>query len=288
MKVIFLLVTAFIFDNCCIAQQPRYTPKKFVNSLDTSEFKYIISKESGFNRTFVLTRATYYDLDDDSTTYMKFTDSVLICIEGEVKNRKRNGIYTFSLFDLNNHSKKYKIWEQTFKDDQLNGPWRTYTLRGVIVSIDMYKKNLPNGLSRTFWIDGKTLMEETEYLADPANYVTRTYYDNQILKSEISYIQGKLNGVCKKYYDNGKIQEYAEFKDDDFHGIRKYFYDNGQIWIEQTYKNGKYLDVIANYTKDGIKRNPGTLKNGNGTIIFYDEDGSIRETQTFVNGNLSK
>ena len=258
-----------------------------MNYLDTSEFKYVIPNSNGFQRTYILTRATYYDLDDDSTTYMKFTDSVLICIEGVMKNKKREGVFTFSLFDIIDHSKKYKIWEQTFKNDELNGPWRHFTLRGGLVSIDTYKKGNLNH-SRTYWIDGKSLLEEADYSKDQLTYFFKNYYENQKIKSELSYMNGKLNGVCKKYYDNGKIQEYAEFKDDVFDGIRKYYYDSGQLWIEQTYKEGKYMDVIANYTRDGIKRDPGTLKKGYGTIIYYNEDGSVRETETIINGVLSK
>jgi antitoxin component YwqK of YwqJK toxin-antitoxin module len=41
---------------------------------------------------------------------------------------------------------------------------------------------------------------------------------------------------------------------------------------------------VANYTEDGQKRDAGTLRNGNGTIIFYDEDGTVREVREYVNG----
>jgi antitoxin component YwqK of YwqJK toxin-antitoxin module len=50
------------------------------------------------------------------------------------------------------------------------------------------------------------------------------------------------------------------------------------------YKNGKSWKVISNFDNKGNKRNPGTLNNGNGTLILYNEDGSIRETLTYKNG----
>jgi antitoxin component YwqK of YwqJK toxin-antitoxin module len=89
----------------------------------------------------------------------------------------------------------------------------------------------------------------------------------------------------KKYYDNGTSQEVAEFKDGKFNGVRKYFYPNGQLWIEQTYRNGKSWTVVANYTDKGQKRDAGTLHDGNGTIIFDNEDGTARETKTYMNGD---
>ena len=49
-------------------------------------------------------------------------------------------------------------------------------------------------------------------------------------------------------------------------------------------KNGRCWNVIANYKEDGQKRNPGTLKDGNGTVILYNDDDSIREIETYING----
>ena len=50
-------------------------------------------------------------------------------------------------------------------------------------------------------------------------------------------------------------------------------------------KNGKPWNAIANYTAGGQKRDPGTLKNGNGTILLYDDDGSVRETLRYIGGD---
>jgi hypothetical protein len=46
--------------------------------------------------------------------------------------------------------------------------------------------------------------------------------------------------------------------------------------------------VVANYDSKGNKRDPGTLKEGNGTIILYDDDATIREVVIFKNGVLQK
>lgn len=283
---LFLIFALNAIFNITYAQQPRYTPKKFLKALDTTEFKYVIPKKEGFSRTYISSGITIWDLDDDSTTFIKANDSAIICIEGNMKNNKRNGVFSFYLIDDYEHSKRYKVYEQTFKNDELDGQWRTYNLRGGLVSFKTFKNGLLSGLSRDFWIDGSTVMNETNYKEDELTYIEKSFFSNKNIKSEFSYRNGKLNGPCKKYYESGKIQEYVEFKDDNFHGTRKYFYENGQIWIEQTYLEGKSWSVVGNYTQDGIKRNPGTLNNGNGTIIFYNEDGSVRETQIFNKGVL--
>ena len=105
---------------------------------------------------------------------------------------------------------------------------------------------------------------------------------------EVPYENGKITGVGKKYYESGGLKEVAEFRDAKFHGLRKYYYPNGQLWIEQIYKEGKSWTVVANYTESGQKRDAGTLKNGNGTVIFYNEDGSVRDVLTYVDGEEKK
>ena len=53
-------------------------------------------------------------------------------------------------------------------------------------------------------------------------------------------------------------------------------------------QSGKAWTVIANYDSSGKARNPGTLKEGNGTIIFYEADGTIRESVSYINGEPVK
>jgi antitoxin component YwqK of YwqJK toxin-antitoxin module len=93
-----------------------------------------------------------------------------------------------------------------------------------------------------------------------------------------------LNGVGREFYENGQLTEEVNFNNDKFHGTRKYFYPNGHLWIEQVFKDGLDWEIVANYTEDGKRRDAGTLKNGNGTVIYYNEDGTVREVSTFVQG----
>jgi antitoxin component YwqK of YwqJK toxin-antitoxin module len=270
------------------AQQPRYTFKKFVALVDTIEFKRITPVKDGFQRTYILTDATILDLDDDSTTYIKGNTHALLCFEGNVKNSKREGILSVYLIDSLDHSKRYRIWEQTYSNDKLNGEWKTYTLRGTLSSFATFKDDSLNGISRSFWIDGKSIMEETEYFNGRNKYILREYYQNGKLESEIPHANGEPDGAGKKYYNTGVLKESVELRNGKFDGVRKYYYPNGQLWIEQTYKEGKSWDVLGNYTENGQSRDAGTLRNGNGTIIFYNEDGTVRETITYVNGDPVK
>ncbi len=42
--------------------------------------------------------------------------------------------------------------------------------------------------------------------------------------------------------------------------------------------------IIFNFTLNGERSNPETLKNGTGTLNLYDPDGELRETEEYVNG----
>ena len=42
--------------------------------------------------------------------------------------------------------------------------------------------------------------------------------------------------------------------------------------------------VIANYDDRGVACDAGNAKDGDGRIIFYNEDGTVRETISYKNG----
>lgn len=233
---------------------------RFVRDEDAVELKAVKPAADGFSRTYEMEAVQVYDLDADSTTYVMNRQLVMLCVEGQLKDNKREGVFSFYLTDKSDQRKRYKIREQTFANNKLNGPSRIYTLRGGLVKIQTFKNDSLNGLNRTYWIDGKTIMDEREYVNGQNRYIQRTYYKNGKVESEISYENGHLNGVMKQYYPGG------------------------QLSVEQVYKAGKSWEIRGNFTAKGQRRKAGTLRNGNGTIIYYNDDGTVREVKTFVNG----
>ncbi len=280
-----ILILGLLFSNISFGQQPPYKFKKFVSSIDTTEFKIVQPLNgNGYLKTYIQTGTLIWDISDDNSTFIKGNVDVLICIEGQMKNGKRDGVFTMYLIDSIDHNKKYRIGEQTFANDKLNGEWKTYTLKQTLVHLETFKDDSIAGITRNYAIDGKTITSEFDYIKVNDKYIERQYFKNGKIASETPYEHNAITGIGKKYYESGVILEITELKNGDFNGTRKYFYPNGQLWIEQIYKDGKSWTVIANYTDKGQKRDAGTLKNGNGTVIFYNEDGSIREVKNFING----
>jgi len=283
-KIILIILFIIALSFSGNTQQPKYTQKYFVSYHDTVLFKPIVPKGEGLVRSFITANPEVWDTDDNNTTYIKAGVKALICIEGLYKNDKREGLFSFYLIDSFDHSKRYKIWEQDFINNQLNGKWKTFTLIGTIVRYQTFKNDSLNGVSRDYWIDGKTIMDKREYFNGRNKFIIRKYYKTGNVKQETMIENGTLNGPAKEFYEDGKIMEEVYFKNGEYDKTRKYYFPNGQLWIEQEYKNGLRWNVIANYDEKGNKRNAGTLKNGNGTVILYNEDGTVSETLTYKNG----
>lgn len=268
-----------------LTQQPKYTRKYFVSYQDTNSFKPIVPKKNGFVRTFIISSPEIWDTDDANTTHVKGSvQTALICIEGNYENGKRNGLFTFFLIDSFDHLKRYKLYEQDYVNNKLTGLWKHFNLKGIVIRYQTYKNDSLNGIARDFWIDGKTIMDEREYFNGSNKFIARRYYENGKLKQEMTIENGILNGPGKKFYEDGKPQEEIFFTNGELDKTRKYYHPNGQLWIEQEYKIGLHWNVISNYDEKGNKRDAGTLKNGNGTVIFYNDDGTVRETVSYKDG----
>jgi len=283
-KLFFINLILTVFSSTIFGQQPKWTQKHFVSSFDTSEFKITNPKNNGFLRTYILSQPQIVDIDDDSTTYIKGSVTALLCFEGQKINHKRNGIFNVYLIDSADHSKRYKIWEQEYSNDKLNGKWKVFTLHGTLTSYQTFKNDSLNGTAINYWIDGKSIIQEVNYFNGHGKYIQKNYFKNGKVEDETTYINGVPNGQTKEYYSDGVLKREVVLKDGVPNGLFKYYYPSGKIWIEQEMKNGLAWKVIANYTENGQKRNAGTLKDGNGTIILYNEDGSIRETEIYKNG----
>jgi antitoxin component YwqK of YwqJK toxin-antitoxin module len=94
----------------------------------------------------------------------------------------------------------------------------------------------------------------------------------------------KLHGTSRYYFDNGALQLEAECKDDKLHGRTTEYYRNKQIQTQCVYNENRLVKIIFLYDSTGNPLNYGTLKDGNGILINYYPDGTVREKGGFKNG----
>lgn len=266
-----------------MAQPPRYTIKHLLSANDGTFKDVNAAQKDGKSISYVETSVVLLDIADDNSTTIKISGQTLLCFEGAWKNGKKEGQFNVFVIDSIHRQHRYKIWEQQYKNNQLNGEWRQYTLRGTLATVRTFQNDSAKGIARDYGIDG-TIKEEREYLGSSTHYVQHILYPNGKIEKTLTIQNDRRNGPGRHFYPDGKVMEEVNFKDDNFHGTRKYFYPNGQLWIEQIYKDGLSWEVVSNFTEDGKRRDAGTLRNGNGTIIFYNENGSVRKVSTFSNG----
>ena len=162
-----------------------------------------------------------------------------------------------------------------------------------------YKTRLPNGQGKVKLEivqegDKKILKHYAEegYLQEAGVIDSSGKYNGEFIQY---YKSGKINvqgfykaetpyGAWKEYYENGKLMASYNYVSGQMNGSYKYYYDNGQLWTERIYKEGKLLEAVANNNIKGTPLNKGSLKNGNGTLNVYGEEGKLLETINYVGG----
>lgn len=281
-SILFLFLVFAIFDEA-LSQDVEHWKVRFQNVYDETKCKANIS-DNEWSYSFIKAMPTLWYTVDSSDLYQKFTDSFLVKVEGQMKDGKREGVFIYSLIEKK-AQKLIRLYEQTFKNDELTGLWKSYSLNGRLVLSNNYLKGRQIGLQQSFRADGRTLLNETELNSDD-NTIVREFYSSGKLMTETPYLRGKTHGVGKKFYENGKLEDRIEFKYGEMEGIRRYYHDNGQLWAEQQYFADRPWTILGNYDKNGKKREGGTLNDGTGSIIFYNDDNTIREVLNYRNGNL--
>jgi antitoxin component YwqK of YwqJK toxin-antitoxin module len=271
------LILSFTIE---LTGQMQPTIKKHATKDDSVLFAPILPKKSGFIRTFL---HVPFNIDKKGI-YLDNTNSIVICVEGHLKKGKREGIFTQYVYDSLDLKKRYKLAEQLYESNKLNGLSKTFDLSGRLIMQNNFAKDSLNGLSLFYYPDGITVWKEVLYNMGSQNFIERIFDKMGNLRSVTPNKNNVPNGQGRQYYPNGNLMDEVFLIDDVPNGIRTYYYPNGTKWFEQELKNGMPWNAISNFSSTGQLRDPGTLKDGNGTLIYYNEDNSVREVLTFKNG----
>lgn len=196
--------------------------------------------------------------------------------QGNFKNDKRNGEWNF--IGTNDTLQQKGIYSNGMKE----GTWEAYYSNGALSCTMPYKNGKKNGLFKGFYING-TVSFEIPYTDNNISGISSHYYKNGKIFSEEIYQGDTLNGISKEYYENGvlKIKKYMKGKNID--SVYLSYYDNGSLWGHLVYKNGTIYNVVSYLARDGKPLNSGTLKDGTGTMRFYDLEGTIKSEETYTN-----
>lgn len=221
-------------------------------------------------------------------------------MEGCLVEGKRQGLWTF--FDQSN--KVYVVGN--FENDLKEGLWKALhiNLKGDTICLNevVYRNDLPEGMVKEYFSTGQKYREafyefgklngyETLYArSDTASVVVQQqlylnglpegpkteFRDNHDYVNEF-YACGQLHGKCK--FNTKEI----EFNNGKLHGVYSEQYYNGVIACEIEFRNNKPWTSISAHDITGRTLNPGTLHEGNGTLIVYDDSGKVKSEFEYQN-----
>lgn len=149
----------------------------------------------------------------------------------------------------------------------------------------IYKGNKVDGYSRDFYDDGtinvikfykngkeqakiEQRLKNNKLVLNNGNGTFYTFYPNGSTKTESEHRLGKRDGKTSWYYENGQLDQTIIYK------------------YDENLTEGLRWEVLSSFDENGKPREKGTLKNGNGTIILYDNNGKKSGVMNIQNGIL--
>ena len=303
-----------LFSNAVAAQNfGCYDIPEDVNSYNQYDMSYHFNEGYNFsilsnvdwdvyepNRCVDGWRQYYFANEEYKTSWLK--------MEGLVENGKREGIWIF--YDNKYFSKPGVCFKGTYVHDKKEGLWvgyyTSYNGDSIALFEVFFKNDLPQGQVKEYFDNGhlyRTAFYEDGILNGGQiwYYDSDTLGDKGIMKKE-NYVHGQLEGERLEYSSGGypEVREFfskglrdgncyysfggkteIQFERGKMNGVYKRSNYDGIILYELECRNGMpYIAICAHDDKENVL-NPGTLKNGNGTLIQYGSDGIARTVFTY-------
>lgn len=161
-------------------------------------------------------------------------------------------------FSLEWYDNGQKKCEGDYKNAKQDGPWTSWHENGKKSRQAIFKQDRPEGR-------------------------TEEWYENGQKKTEANWRDGRLNGTTNRWYKNGLKKDEVFLKNGIPHGLSTRWYENGQMHTEVNYKSGKLISAFV-WKPNGEKCPVSNLKDGDGIMISYNEDGTERSRTTFKSG----
>ncbi len=226
---------------------------------------------------------TYFLIDSTPTRYKAW---YLLYAEGDFKNNKREGEWTFYVIE-DKTFKKIKQKTVEYIDGKEIGNYTYFFPDKSIASTGFSVNGLKERTETAYYEDG-SLYGKRPFSKGKRNGLFVHYYRNQVIMEKVEYENDSLHGISLIYYPDGQLKESCKFINGKFDGVYQYYYENGQLWVERIYKNGLIQSVTGSYDMNGNARDKGTLVDGNGTVNFYTLEGKLYLIRTYENGKEVK
>ena len=212
----------------------------------------------------------------------RITAHYLIYGEGQYLDGKREGLWhCYTIVDKTFKHLPYK--EVTYVNGVEQGPV-TYSYPDGRKGFEgTYVNGELEGGAEMFYENGSVHTSFFHLRGAIEGEMTGYRSDGQ-LKFIKHYVNDTLEGSYIRYYPDGQVEEKLTYAAGVIDGPYHYYHQNGQLWVEWLYDKGKPMNVTGSYDAQGARRDPGTLKDGNGTLLQYDDSGKVYLVKTFKDG----
>lgn len=132
--------------------------------------------------------------------------------------------------------------------------------------------------------DSLRLVSDCEYKFGLQHGTTIVYYPEGKKRAEYNFVMDNMEGKQRSFRKSGALLAVYMTHEGDYDGTMTIYHDNGKVWTRRIYVNGLLWNVEMNNDANGNPMNKGTIKNGTGTMLRYDEKGKLIYTYEFLNG----
>lgn len=161
--------------------------------------------------------------------------------------------------------------------------WYYYDTDGNLTEISYLKDGLKDSTSTLYYPTGEVKAIGT-FREGRAEGMIKSFYKDGTSQSDCHYKNGRKDSVQVYYYPNGEISYIGLMLNGKREGTHVYKHENGKIWQEIIFRNDLPWTVLTNYDPDGKAVPMGTLKDGNGTLYIYEENGKLKAVEEYKKG----
>ena len=163
---------------------------------------------------------------------------------------------------------EYLKGKVSLSDVPLEDSWKNFSLHHGLV---------------TYWYANGQKSSERSYKYGKFDGILTKWYENGQKRFVINCKDGKKEGLAILYDENGQKYSEGNYKDGKEDGLHSSWYKKGQKRFEENYKDGKLMYVEV-WKPNGEKCPVTNVKEGNGVVIYYNEDGSQMRRMTYKDG----
>lgn len=214
---------------------------------------------------------------------------------------------------VSRYGKNGKLRSQTLENEEMQFRYRQYYYADTVWG---YWENDPRVQGNVYYLreyyldsmnriisrrDGKMILDSNLtfyrngnpqcicfYVNGKREGLQRVFHENGNPSYVGTYANGLENGVISEYYENGKPESVYKMTNGTRQDTSFEYHENGQLRTRIVYKDGKAMEVLDAFDEQGKPRAVGTLKNGTGTILNYNDDGSLYSIDYYENGKKVK